>query len=244
MASGIGMFGTTSKFYEETMGFKFEQLHKLRCDLVARAVDLGLVEGMKLGFDFHFKPFYGQEAEEKGIGMGPDKSGKMVPGFRPHLAWDLANNVIFNIAYFQGGVRSPRIIKEFCEQNVFSVINCLTVEEIYMDSEYTKEADFQYFKEISCKNGDVYICLKKNKQIKKLIKSTLESDKDWTEHNKNDERKTINEKRGICLSLSSLLAFRFDGDHIMLRLNLRIYVNNEINLITKFCFATTPRFSK
>jgi len=31
--------------------------------------------------------------------------------------------------------------------------------ERYMDSEYTKQKDFQYFKVISFKNGDRYICL-------------------------------------------------------------------------------------
>ncbi len=73
--------------------------------------------------------------------MGPNKSGQIKPGFRPHIAWDLAENVILNIAYYQGGARSPAIIREFCEQNVFPIFDRRAIEEIYMDSEYTKETD-------------------------------------------------------------------------------------------------------
>ena len=56
-------------------------LHKLRCDLVARAKDIKLIEGKKVGYDFHLKEFYGNNSEEKGIGKGPDKAGNMVPAF-------------------------------------------------------------------------------------------------------------------------------------------------------------------
>ena len=55
----------------------------------------------------------------------------MVPGFRPHIAWDLATNVIINIAYFQGGTRAPRIIHQFCEQNILPVLDPLALKELY-----------------------------------------------------------------------------------------------------------------
>ena len=73
----------------------------MRNDLVARAKELGLIEGIKIAFDFHFKEFYGRYAQQKGIGKGPDKSGNLVPGFRPHIAWDVATNAIISIAYYQ-----------------------------------------------------------------------------------------------------------------------------------------------
>ena len=190
-ASGIGMFGSSSKFYERTMEFKFKQLHKLRSDLVLRGKELDLIKAIKIAFDFHFKEFFGASSENKGIGKGPDKSGKMVPGFRPHVAWDLATNVIINIAYYQGGVRGPSILREFCEHNIFSILDPLTIREIYMDSEYTKESDIHYFKEVKCTNGDVYICLKKNKQIKKLIQPALDEAEGWEVHNSEDEKKAI-----------------------------------------------------
>ncbi|GAH41357.1 unnamed protein product, partial [marine sediment metagenome] len=119
LAGGIGLFGSSSRFYEQSGEFKFDQLHKMRCDLVARAKQLGIIEGLKLGFDFYFKDFYGKNALEDGIGKGPNKKGDLVPGFRPHVAWDLAANVIITIAYYQGAVRSTKIIRQFCEQNIY-----------------------------------------------------------------------------------------------------------------------------
>ena len=191
LASGIGMFGTSSRFYEESCEFKFDQLHKMRCDLVARAKQLGIIEGLKLGFDFHFKDFYGKNAHEDGIGKGPNKKGDMVPGFRPHVAWDLAANVIISIAYYQGAVRSTKIIRQFCEQNIYPILDPLAIEEIYMDSEYTKETDFHYFKETIFKNGEIYVCLKQNPQIKKLIAPALQEE-NWPvlPNNNGDEYKT------------------------------------------------------
>ena len=173
LASGVGLFGSTSKYYEDTINFKFDQLYKMRCDLVARAKELGLIEGLKIGMDFHFKQFYGKKSKEKNIGKGPNKAGDLVPGFRPHIVWDIATNVILNMSYFQGSTRAPRIMEQFCEQNIFPIIDPLAIEEIYLDSEYTKELHFKFLKQEKCKNGDVYMCLKKNKQIKKLISTAL-----------------------------------------------------------------------
>ena len=194
LSSGIGMFGSTSKYYEDTIAFEFDQLHKLRCDLVARAKELGLIEGLQIGFDFHLKEFYGNHSKEKQIGKGPDKAGNMVPGFRPHVAWDLATNAIINIAYFQGGTCSPRIIQQFCEQNIFPILDPSTVQELYMDSEYTKEGDFHYFKEVSCKNGQIYICLRKNKQILNFIQPALDDNKEWEPYDQEDEFRAIQVK--------------------------------------------------
>lgn len=194
LASGIGMYGSTSKYYEDTIAFTFDQIHKLRCDLVARAKELELIEGLQIGFDFHLKEFYGDHSVEKQIGKGPDKAGNMVPSFRPHVAWDLATNVIINIAYFQGGTRAPRIIHQFCEQNILPILDPLAVQELYIDSEYTKEKDFHYYKKVVFKNGDIFICLKKNKQILKLIKPATDSDEEWEPFNKDDEFKAIQVK--------------------------------------------------
>jgi len=191
MASGIGMFGSTSKYYDDTIDFKFDQLYKMRCDLVARAKELGLIDGLKIGMDFHFKQFYGKNSKEKNIGKGPNKAGDLVPGFRPHIVWDIATNVILNMAYFQGSTRAPRIMEQFCEQNIFPLIDPLAIEEIYFDSEYTKESHMQYLKEVKCKNGDIYVCLKKNKQIKKLISTALSEDKGWEYHDEEDDSKMI-----------------------------------------------------
>ena len=190
-ASGLGLFGTRSRYYQDTLEFKFDQLHALRCDLINRAKELGLIEGMKIAFDFHFKRFFGERGQEKGIGKGPDKSGDLVPGFRPHVAWDLAKNTILSICYYQGGVRAPGIVEQYCEHHIFPLLDPLAIREIYMDSEYTKEASLQYFKQVRCTNGEVYLCLKKNRQIKKLIAPALESKEEWEKWDNEDEIKTI-----------------------------------------------------
>lgn len=189
VASGLGMFGTCSRFYEDTQNFSFDQLHSLRCDLISRAKELGVIEGMKIAFDFHFKKFFGAHGKEKGIGKGPDKAGDLVPGFRPHVAWDLATNTILSMSYYHGGVRAPSILEQYCEQHIFPLFDPLAIQEIYMDSEYTKEASLQYFKRMRCPNGDVYLCLKKNKQIKNLIAPALAIKEGWEKCDDGDERK-------------------------------------------------------
>ncbi len=187
LASGLGMFGSRSRYYRDTMDFKFDQLHALRCDLITRGRELKIVEGTKIAFDFHFKEFFGSRSKEKGFGKGPDKSGNLVPGFRPHVAWDLATNTILSMTYYHGGVRAPGIVEQYCERHIFPLFDPLAIQEIYMDSEYTKEATLGYFKQVRCPNGDVSLCLKKNKQIKKLIAPALASDEGWEERDDGDE---------------------------------------------------------
>ena len=190
-ASGIGMYGSTSRFYEKTIDFKFSNLQAMRNDLVARAKELGLIEGIKIAFDFHFKEFYGKDAKQKGVGKGPDKSGNFVPGFRPHIAWDVATNAIISIAYYQGAVRSSTIIRQFCEQNIFPIFNPMAIRELFMDSEYTKEGDYHYFKEAIGTNGEIYVCLKQNRQIKNLIEPLINEEENWNEHDNRDEIKSL-----------------------------------------------------
>lgn len=186
-ASGLGLFGSRSRYYQDTIEFKFDHLHSLRCDLVTRAKELGIIEGEKIAFDFHFKEFYGKHSKEKGIGKGPAKSGDLVPGFRPHVAWDLATNTILSMTYYHGGTRAPGIIEQYCEQHIFPLFDPEAIREIYMDSEYTKEASLHYFKHVRCPNGDVYLCLKKNKQIKKLIEPALTNEDGWGKWDHDDE---------------------------------------------------------
>ena len=47
LASGLGMFGSRSRYYEDTLEFKCDQIHSLRCDLISRAKELGLIEGRR-----------------------------------------------------------------------------------------------------------------------------------------------------------------------------------------------------
>jgi len=101
--------------------------------------------------------------------------------------------VIVTMAYYQGGVRSQTIIRQFCEQNIYPLLDPLAIKEIYMDSEYTKEGDFHYFPQPTCKNGDIYVCLKRNPQIKKLTAPALQDQEGWlaSPTDKEDEYKTV-----------------------------------------------------
>ena len=191
LASGLGMFGSRSRYYEDTLEFKFDQIHFLRCDLISRAKELDLIQGQKIAFDFHFKKFFGAHSKEKGLGKGPDKAGNLVPGFRPHVTWDLVANTILSMNYYHGGVRAPGIMEQYCEEQIFPLFDPRAIQEIYMDSEYTKKASLQYFKQDRCPNGDVFLCLKKNKQIKKLIEPALASEDGWEKRDKQDEVKSI-----------------------------------------------------
>jgi hypothetical protein len=186
LASGLGMFGSRSRYYKDTLEFKFDQIHALRCDLISRAKELELIEGKRIAFDFHFKRFFGSHGKEKGFGKGPDKAGNMVAGFRPHVTWDLVANTVLSMNYYHGGVRAPGILEQYCEEQVFPLIDPKAIQEIYMDSEYTKEASLQYFKQDRCPSGDVFLCLKKNKQIKKLIAPALDSSEGWEQYDKGD----------------------------------------------------------
>ena len=191
LASGLGMFGSRSRYYDDTLEFKFDQIHSLRCDLINRAKELGLIQGRKIAFDFHFKKFFGEHSKEKGFGKGPDKAGNMAPGFRPHVTWDLVANTILSMNYYHGGVRATSILEQYCEEQIFPLFDPRAIQEIYMDSEYTKEASLHYFKQNRCPNGDVFLCLKKNKQIKKLIAPALVSEEGWEKHDEQDEIKAI-----------------------------------------------------
>lgn len=229
LASGLGMFGTRSRYYQDTLEFKFDQLHSLRCDLITRAKELGIIEGMKIAFDFHFKEFFGDHGKEKGLGKGPNKSGDLVPGFRPHVAWDLAANTILTMTYYHGGVRAPGILEQYCEHHIFPLFDPRAIREIYMDSEYTKEASLQYFKQVRCPNGEVYLCLKKNKQIKKIIAPALAAEEGWKKMDKEDERKAIN----VVLPKTQLPLKIVIIRDLKTRKNIRCFGSTDIHLCTE-----------
>lgn len=227
-ASGIGFYGSSSKYYDDTINFKFHHIYKLKQDLGARAIELNIIEGKEIAFDFHFKEFFGKHPEERGIGKGPNKSGNLVPGFRPHIAWDLSKNVIMQIAYHGGGTRSPRIIREFCKDYIYSLIDPMAVDEIYMDSEYTKESDFHYLQKTTFQNGELYMCLKRNRQINLLIKPALDDSDGWKkcESNKEDEMKTtLIILPRTKLSLNIVIIRRIESKQ-----NIRVFGSTNIEL--------------
>ncbi len=228
-ASGIGIFGTQSRYYQDSLEFKFDQLHSLRCDLVTRSKELKIIEGEKIAFDFHFKKFFGSNSKEKGIGKGPDKAGDLVPGFRPHVAWDLATNTILSMTYYQGGVRAPGILEQYCEQHIFPLFDPRAIREIYMDSEYTKEASLHNFKMVRCPNGEIFICLKKNKQIKNLIAPILDDKDGWKKIDNEDEVASVD----VVLPNTKLPLKIVILRDLKTKKNIRCFGSTDMNLSTE-----------
>ena len=135
-----------------------------------------------------------------------------------------------NIAYFQGATRAPRIIEQFCEQNILPMLDPLAVRELYIDSEYTKEKDFHYYKKVTFKNGDIFICLRKNKQIIKLIQPALDDNQGWQRYNQEDEFKAIKvnlPKTGLAMKIVIL------RDRDKKEKNIRCFGTTNVQLAAK-----------
>ncbi len=127
----------------------------------------------RIAQDFHFKEFYGHSPEEEGIGKGPNSSGDICPGFRPHVVWDLDSDVLLNIAFCNGRGRATRIVREFCETNLYPIVGRDAIREIYMDSEYTSFPVVDYFVVDEFSQVDVVMCLKRNKRVDKLMREVV-----------------------------------------------------------------------
>jgi transposase len=186
IAAGVGAYPGKTALYEGFSDLKFEHLQALRNDVSARARDLGLIRGTRIAQDFHFKEFYGHRAEEEEIGMGPNSSGEICPGFRPHVIWDLDTDVLVNIAFSNGACRAGRMVREFCEKNLYPILGRDAIREIYMDSEYTSFPLINYFVVDEFSNTDVIMCLKRNKRVDKLAQEVIAEGK-WEDYSEDYE---------------------------------------------------------
>jgi hypothetical protein len=174
IAAGVGAYPGKTALYDGFSDLKFEHLQALRNDVAARARDLGLIRGERIAQDFHFKEFYGHRPEEEEIGVGPSSSGDLCAGFRPHVIWDLDTDVLVNIAFSNGATRAGHIVRDFCEKNVYTILDRDAVREIYMDSEYTSFPLINYFVVDEFSKTDVIMCLKRNKRVDLLAKEVME----------------------------------------------------------------------
>ena len=66
----------------------------------------------------------------------------------------------------------------------FSIKNSLDGKNYLIDQ---VARSCRHFKHVRCPNGDVYLCLKRNKQIKKLIEPALTSGDGWGKWDYDDE---------------------------------------------------------
>lgn len=173
IAAGVGIFPGKTTLYEGFKGLKFEHLQSLRNDAAARVCDLGLIRCEWIAKDFHFKEFYGQDAEAEEIGEGPNAARQICPGFRPHVIWDLDTDVLINIAFCNGASRATTVVREFCEKNLYPILGREAIREIYMDSEYTSFAVMNYFVVDEFSETDVFMCLKRNRRVDQLMQEVI-----------------------------------------------------------------------
>ena len=178
IAAGVGVFPGKTALYEGFTDLKFSHLQALRNDVAARARDLGLIRGERIAQDFHFKEFYGRSSEEEEIGKGPNSHHEICPGFRPHVVWDLDMDVLINIAFCNGSTRATKIVREFCERNLYPILGHDVIREMYLDSEYTSFPVINYFIVDQFSHTDVTMCLKRNRKIDQLMKQAL-ADAQW-----------------------------------------------------------------
>ena len=173
IAAGVGVYPGKTALYDGFSDLKFDHLQKLRNDVAARARDLGLIRGERIAQDFHFKEFYGKAPQEEEIGVGPSGEHELAPGFRPHVIWDLDSDVLVNIAFCNGSSRATRVVREFCEKNLYPILGRDAIREIYLDSEYTSFPSINYLVVDEFSQADVIMCLKRNKKVDQLAKEVI-----------------------------------------------------------------------
>jgi hypothetical protein len=222
LAAGVGIWPGKTAIYEGFADLKFEHLQALRNDVAARARDLGLIRGKRIAQDFHFKEFYGRAADDEDIGKGPNRAGELCPGFRPHVIWDLDTDVLINIAFCNGSTRATRVVRDFCEKNLYPILDREAVNEIYMDSEYTSFPIMDYFVVDEFSNTDVTMCLKRNRKIDRLKEEVI-ADAVWEPFGEEYE----------------IAGGRFRLDNLGKELHLVVKKNRHTQEVR--CFGTTQR---
>jgi len=220
VAAGVGVFPGKTALYDGFVDLKFEHLQALRNDVAARARDLGLIHGKRIAQDFHFKEFYGHQPDTEEIGKGPNSAGDICSGFRPHVIWDLDTDVLINIAFCNGSSRATRIVREFCEKNLYPILGRDAIREIYMDSEYTSFPVIDYFIVDEFSQVDVIMCLKRNKRVDQLMREVV-SEAKWEAFGKEYE----------------IAGKRFDLNNLAKVLHLVVKRNKKTGDVR--CFGTT-----
>ena len=171
IAAGLSLNPTKSRFYDWLDEWRFLHLQKLRNDAACRARELGIIEGKEIAIDYHCDPSDSRFPTDKSFTKSPDKNGDVVYAHRPQILWDSLSNSVINIAYCEGQSRAPSALYQFCEENLFKIIDTDALCEIYADSEYTGEKQLVYLSIRA--NADITMCLKQNPKIKKWKEKTI-----------------------------------------------------------------------
>jgi hypothetical protein len=171
IGAGLVIHHSKTNFYRKLDDFRFSHLLNLRNDAARRAQELNIIEGKEISIDYHCDQSQSRFPKDKGLSKAPDKNGDMVYAHRPQILWDSCTNSIINIAYCEGRSRAPSALYNFCEKNLFTIIDPSAIAEIYTDSEYTGERQLIYL--IVRSSSSVTMCLKQNKRIKKWKEEIL-----------------------------------------------------------------------
>ncbi len=171
IAAGLSLTPKKSRLYDSFDELRFMHLQQLRNDASCRAKELNVIEGKEIAIDYHCDASDSRFPNDKSQSKSPDKNGNLVYAHRPQILWDSITNTIINIAYCEGRSRAPTALYQFCEENLFKVIDPDAITEIYADSEYTGEKQLIYLTVRSV--TDVTMCLKQNPKIKKWKEKTI-----------------------------------------------------------------------
>jgi len=171
LGAGLAVNPGKSRFYDSLDELRFEHLQRLRNDAACRARELGVIEGKAIAVDYHCDPCDSRFPRDKSLSKAPDKNGDLVYAHRPQILWDSLRNTVINIAYCEGRSRAPSALYQFCEQNLFQIIDPAVLTEIYADSEYTGERQLVYLAIRS--EADITMCLKQNPKIRKWRDETI-----------------------------------------------------------------------
>ncbi len=158
-----------------------KQLLLLRRFLTQAAYDNELVKGRAIALDFHMRDFTGDDVPLKNIGKGPSPKRKICfPGFRPHLAWDVATGAPLSMEFRSGSARGTTTFKQFVRELLPETLADQNVEHVYLDSEYTAQNIWHFIVDSHDGLGaDLTMCIKQNKAVKKHIAAFLTTDFDW-----------------------------------------------------------------
>jgi hypothetical protein len=144
-----------------------EQICTLRRWLVRRGKQLGVLEGKRVGMDFHQIDREVWIPELRNFGKGPSPKKKLCyNGFRPHIAWDLETGCIVAAEFRKSSARGTSTVKRFTNDYLMPEFKNL-FDCVYVDSEYTGKSVWEFILDANGMNAHLTACLKQNPFVKR-----------------------------------------------------------------------------
>lgn len=144
-----------------------EQIYGLRRWLVKRGKELKVLEGKRVGMDFHQIDRDVSIPELRNFGKGPSPKKKLCyNGFRPHIAWDLETGCVVAAEFRKSSARGTSTVKRFTNDYLMPEFKDL-FECVYVDSEYTGKNVWEFILDRDGMNAHLTACLKQNPFVKR-----------------------------------------------------------------------------